>query len=810
MTEASNPALLDTFDETHLDELLADYLDAELCKVVNSVPSNTAPKQDIVAELLGCCRVKRNGDELEGFLPLINVSINVKEHPRTFLAIARISMFGGYFRDKGEHGDQSDGVEENNEDGTRSLVEMGWKTLFQEIPKLLLETVPGDFVTRGVLVSSILQQNHQMDHQREGTQFDRLRTGWQQIHYLACDGLPMGVPERIKRINEVYQIIWQETAQVIQRYLECQTIIDEDDHHPYMHIDSDWLISWLTSNVLLSTQLRRHYNLEKDSPLSGSSVISPVTKMRYMMYLSHLILYVIHCARHYTRRQIFKDIEKDKYYKGYQRPPFADVPTGPLLNRSRSQVYILSEYAYREIGVHRELRIFERLVRQLEYELPLYAASNSYRDHLYHVMDVCLLGELLLRSNICGYEDEIQPYTLAKYIADLMVESSASSMDVNERVVLENWYVAALFHDLGYVVEQAEKFLTPIEVINGDGLDNFALHAKRGLESGREAIAKVLQRGFALQDQDLSEYLKKIRATDHGIVGWLHLNHLLKDLDGQPQRLSPALLAILRHNLSDQKIRVKQEPISMLLMFCDHVQEWGRPRVGADPLAQAVMEALRFSELAALKQKIRVHDLRIGGLEPIISTTADHQECGRCPMAGESCINCMRVCTQIKDDKLICRLPHIDSREGDFEPGISWLLFCRDLQCLDFGREWPFQMEIKLEHTPPRLWSILPWRPLEMDLLEEYANSQAQAAYLCEWIDFARHPEKEMGIAYENDEGKLGGIGKETFTITLTSLKKPLKRALPDEVWKNFYKWKWKWLGQKLLNTSLGSWPDTD
>jgi hypothetical protein len=329
--------------------------------------------------------------------------------------------------------------------------------------------------------------------------------------------------------------------------------------------------------------------------------------------------------------------------------------------------------------------------------------------------------------------------------------------------------------------------------------------------------------------------LRHVEPTDHGVVAWLHLQRALEDIGYAPESLAPALTAILRHNLPDQIVDVKQEPITMLLMLCDHIQEWGRPRIGPDPIAQTIVEALRFSESPDLKQKVRVHELQIDGLDPVFLPRREvlQKTCESCVKHKANCSRqhptrssgeqadqaasdtnieaegaeyCFRIHTKFDPSRIEFRLPHIDSREGDFEPGISWLLFCRDLQCLHFkDGGLPFEMDIVLKHTPARIWSMLPWRPLEMDLLEEYASSYRSAAFLCQWIEYARQGAR--GIEYQGNRE----TGEESFFIRLGTLDRPLQRGLADEIWKDFFKWKWHWLGQRFLNTSLGSWfPELD
>lgn len=241
-------------------------------------------------------------------------------------------------------------------------------------------------------------------------------------------------------------------------------------------------------------------------------------------------------------------------------------------------------------------------------------------------------------------------------------------------------------------------------------------------------------------------------------------------------------------------------------MLCDHLQEWGRPWVGPDPLAKGILEALRFSERLEFDQKIRTSQLVIKGLGVIPADQENHKEkiCNECLGTTMCESHCPRVRTKIGHDGLEFELRYMESWEADFEPAISWLLLCRDWQCFgNQGDDLPFDIKITLEHTPSRIWHVLPWKPLEMDLIQEFASACEPASYLCEWAEKARCGQD--GIHYKGSRDE----GSEIFTIHLNQLGRPLQRGLSDEHWQRFFKWKWRRLGQQFIDLRLGTWfPD--
>jgi hypothetical protein len=186
------------------------------------------------------------------------------------------------------------------------------------------------------------------------------------------------------------------------------------------------------------------------------------------------------------------------------------------------------------------------------------------------------------------------------------------------------------------------------------------------------------------------------------------------------------------------------------------------------PLARAKIELLEVKKGQPVISEYAYREIK---RENIPTNTCDN-----CILKNNaSCkTQCLRVQTKIdQEKKLVFILPHVEAREADFEPCISWIMFCRDLQSINCReKELPVQLSIIMEHTPPRIWSALGWDPMEMDIFEEFANTYPTATYLLQWIAFAR--DKREGIEYKGNRKE----GKETFIIKLHELGKPLSRDL--------------------------------
>jgi hypothetical protein len=753
------------------DEVLADYLEAGLCSYLvktprssqghdsqdkKNAPSSKQRPWDIVEKENDNLRLKLKADSEE------KNEIPIKDYPRTALTACRIFMVEIYFP-----GVQELDTKKKNID---SILEK-FEGLFKEKP------------SHGGLYNYELH-------------VDWLRANWQYIYNDVSQAVDETLDKGKEKIFDIYSRCWEATVRLIKNHLEGAC------GKKGFCVDSDWPMVLLAMNLLLSKRINRYFNFFNLTPGESDEKINdnPFLVRRYLKNLSHHILYVLHCARYAKRKKVFETKDPERAIK-FKPPPFADVPADPTSSLSRSLLYLLSEYAYREIGVNRELHILEKLSLQLYFELPLYAASSFYRDHIYHVMDVCLLGEFLLRNVLLSNSPKNKPSL--SMLDDLFLKRPLTDL-------LKNWYVAALCHDLGYIIEQTDKFLKPYNEIKGEGIYEFSKRLEEGVKTGkkeiREIIDKIVKEDPGIIPQDLREkLLNSSMPTDHGIIGWLNLRHWIKETREPVESFTPALVAVLRHNLPDQEIDIYKEPLSFLLLLCDHLQEWGRPRVSPDPLAQGLMESLRFPGKSTYDQKIRMSKMIIQGLKPkhLRKKKIPLQMCDNCFSPQKK--GCKELCLKLHP-RVDCKsgltfiLPHQEAREADFEPCISWLKFCRDFQRdADKKKPLPFPITIQFEHLPSRIWSELPSRPMEMDIFEEYSSTHTPAAYLCEWIECARNHKE--GISYQNDRGK----GEETFILHLHELGKPLKRGLSEEHWKDFFKWKWNRLGSQYLKSSLGS-----
>jgi hypothetical protein len=646
---------------------------------------------------------------------------------------------------------------------------------------------------------TIGRKNRLLEEKNLSHLLEWLRSYWLLINQISLQVISES-PKQLKTSYSTLNMkVWEYTIETIHAFVGLE------QHEDSIDLGSDRLLGYLCSNILTSQKIHSYYDFtHSDDYIKRNEKLNPYRQFQFLFHLSHVILYIFHCFRYCPEYTIAKNIKK--------KPPFNDIPAYTLMHSlSDSLLFLLSEYAYREIGVPRELLVLEKLRRQLNFELPLYTTSNFYRDHLYHVMDVCLLGELLLKSFIHNNHPGFLEVVLPGKGRDIKLKAKWENQV--KKHLLRNWYIAALCHDLGYVVEKIDKLVEPAQQLKSKSLSIFTKKLIEGIKTGKKDLQEKVREVANDEALEIPEDLKnqiveKVEILDHGVIGWLYLYDIFKEMKAPLNESAPALKAILRHNLANHEQSIHQEPLSFLLLLCDHLQEWGRPIVATERLACRVMESLRFPDNSNhLEAKTRVNRLLIKGLK-IATYHRDKmpkEECDGC--IKKLCKNdhiCRRINPRIDIRGLTFILSHQEAHEAEFEPVLSWLFFCRDFQRID-GQlmKLPFPIAIEFEHQQPRLREMMNWNITEMDIFEEYANNKEEGAYLCQWIEEAKTEKTEKnGITYKAVREK----GDETFRIQLGDLGRPFPRGLDDKHWRDFARWKWDWLIKKYMGNHLGPW----
>jgi len=250
-----------------------------------------------------------------------------------------------------------------------------------------------------------------------------------------------------------------------------------------------------------------------------------------------------------------------------QISPFAGSQVEQILLR------MIAEVSYHKGHLPSQLRVAQQLRTLQRTQVMLYG-MGGHRDHLYHAIHVASLGVLLNDARVLDQGDR----------------------PLLEGDVLGDWLLTALCHDLGHAATQ------DLDVPSLAGatahLTDYDAVAKDVGQKRREYLAQVNRKakekvGF---QTDLGERF------DHGIISYDYVCNLIEGLTPKElrragrERFRSALSAIAKHHLHGEPISFRQEPLAALLVFCDELQDWGRPRWDSDAFASKVLGLLHFGQ----------------------------------------------------------------------------------------------------------------------------------------------------------------------------------------------------------------------
>jgi hypothetical protein len=280
------------------------------------------------------------------------------------------------------------------------------------------------------------------------------------------------------------------------------------------------------------------------------------------------------------------------------------------------QVEVVARIGYEQRGIDRRFRVAHHLRRAVETEALLYVSKPGYRDHLDHVLAVWTTGEVLLnavsgkRGNGHWLSDAVVSPALKSRKGRGVSGRRAKTSSDRRKKVLREWYLSALYHDLGYLVDGYKELQRQMADLGSDQIGKLV-----------SEVDVALNRGLANLNRDAFETASlrhdpKSR-PDHGIVSYSHLRELLKEVDQaneigsvssrKPTRTlerdySNALTSILLHNLSRETIDAREHFLAALLVICDELQEWGRFRLPIGEGARRIRDMINIRAISKMER----------------------------------------------------------------------------------------------------------------------------------------------------------------------------------------------------------------
>jgi hypothetical protein len=238
-----------------------------------------------------------------------------------------------------------------------------------------------------------------------------------------------------------------------------------------------------------------------------------------------------------------------------------------------SIAWAVSRYGHDVLGIEPRIDIVSHLLFEARNEPGLHMLRQYYRDHFFHAIEVCFLGHFLLELRIkknwpLWKEVAIKLWGRKEYDRTPKIEV--------KRKVLKLWYVAALLHDAGYGIDALKGLRELLNFFrNSEPLKELAKNLENAVDTLSQQQEKDGFAGYEAKDKP---------GEDHGVVGARHLQGLLEaikkdDLGFEAKEYEPAVWAIALHSHRKQTVRFDKQPLAFLLILCDTVQEWNRPRL---------------------------------------------------------------------------------------------------------------------------------------------------------------------------------------------------------------------------------------
>ena len=253
-------------------------------------------------------------------------------------------------------------------------------------------------------------------------------------------------------------------------------------------------------------------------------------------------------------------------------------------------VWLIAEYGYTVLGLERDFAIHRHFVLAMRHEQMLYHGKDGYRDHLRHSVNVFLLGYAMMTA-------DLGPFPMP-----------ADKEARNRR--LRDWLLASLFHDFGYVMELVPAILAFTERFDSRSVkvitDALEKKWKRKVGTLNKSVRGKLKLKTDLEDR-----------CDHGLFSYTHLRSIMLSMDrgreADPEKVEVkhsatckkhrwALEAILHHNIAREPLRMQGpsgNPLDGVLVICDEIQDWDRPRYEKSALSASGVSLTHFGSARA-------------------------------------------------------------------------------------------------------------------------------------------------------------------------------------------------------------------
>ncbi len=241
----------------------------------------------------------------------------------------------------------------------------------------------------------------------------------------------------------------------------------------------------------------------------------------------------------------------------------------------RSLLWLVCEYGHEGLGLDRRIDLENHLGLAAMEQPALYGLTQFYRDHLNHVIQVCLLGWFLFETKIGSS---------SQYFWQII---SQKMDNAGKTTIIRQWFIASLLHDVGYVVDVGKGWASLLSMFENPSFLEMRKDVLQAIQKLR--IKASSQAGWNFKKDDEPE-------KDHGVASAIHTKEMIETLSKiRPvSDFNEAVLAMAHHNHWHSQITFSLEPLTVWLVMCDEVQEWDRPWLSTDKAGLALTAAVLY------------------------------------------------------------------------------------------------------------------------------------------------------------------------------------------------------------------------
>ena len=593
----------------------------------------------------------------------------------------------------------------------------------------------------GAVLNNTMTQRLWMFTQCQHLQMECLRTYLFVLHYSAAGMEGMADTQGIGQYNRMFvdkvlgnRSLSESLSEFVKGFLDQWQGGDKLDD---LVITSEWLVMWFGIKLLNSVEMSPELHFRH----------TPNASVLFYRHFTAFFLYILHVIRCFGEPTLFRfsDVEG-----GYEA--FVDAT-----------LFLLADYTHQVEGLPRRIPLYQIMTEIWSSEAVLYTVREGYRDHLHHVLNVTLLGMVLMDAGLIDRLNAVQHH----------------SGEEGCRRRRRNWILAGLLHDVGYKLDLNRHLIPHLHFLRGSPcLTRFVEELGVAFKCSEQRLCDSLNQWFSFGS------LSKV---DHGIVSAMYLLFLDKagqDIKGEAKPstewyndIDEAFEAIGKHNLPGIDIIPQHSPLAFLLLLCDLLQEWDRPRPESEKLRRSVSTLLhRHREGSASGSRV-ARCLR----------TNLRWEGGKIKMCANKPLRLSLHCN--------------DASLEHFEPALIWCLNTYDLQRIDL-KKWPENFSILFDMVH-KLSDDLYKKPsfFEMDLFEDFVREDQKSLSLISWIQEARSRPKRWHYEKNPPENERP---VETFTWTFEKcVTKPILDRIPPELYKRYVRWKDTYLRNARLRVKI-------